>query len=233
MAISISKYKNKTMPKKVPNLKMSKPEKIFFIISQKIHAFGDAMITPVLLITFAGVLAGIASIFTNTAIVGSLASKGTVWFKIWNIITEVALIILRPSHIPIIFVIGLPTKLAKKHKSEACVECFILYLSFIYFLKLVLTYWKNNSIELAFKESVFGVPTLDMGIMGALIVVGITVYLHNHYFDLEMPEFFGIYQGMVFVYLIGFFCNVHFSIYLRICMASGSMWNSFHATFFY
>lgn len=184
---------------------MSKIEKVLFAISQKVHTFGDAMVTPVLLITFAGVLAGIASIFTNPIIVGDLAHGNTVWFQIWNTITEVALIILRPSHIPAIFVLGLPINLAKKHKSEACMECFVLYLSFIYFLKLILTYWKSNSTELAFKESMFGIPTLDMGIIGALMVVGIVLFLHNRYFDLEMPEFFGIYQGIVFIYLVGFF----------------------------
>ena len=202
--MTVFKHKTKIM-KKIPNLNMSKIEKIMFGISQKIHIFGDAMVTPVLLITFAGVLAGIASIFTNTIIVGNLANESTFWFRIWNIITEVALIILRPSHIPVLFVIGLPINLAKKHKSEACMECFILYLSFIYFLKLILTYWKNTSIELTFKESVFGIHTLDMGIIGSILVVGITIFLHNHYFDLDMPEFFGIYQGMVFVYLVGFF----------------------------
>lgn len=198
--------KSKTkIVKKLASLKMSKIEKLLFKISQNIHRFGDAMITPVLLITFAGVLAGIASIFTNPIIVGNLASENTVWFKIWNIITEVALVILRPSHLPVVFVIGLPISLTKKHKAEACMEAFILYLSFVYFLNLILTHWKSNTAELTFKESVFGIPTLDMGIIGALIVVGITLYLHHHFFGLKMPEFFGIYQGIIFVYLIGFF----------------------------
>lgn len=35
---------------------------------------------------------------------------------------------------------------------------------------------------------VAGIPTLNMGIAGTLIVSGITVWLHNRYFDTKLPS---------------------------------------------
>lgn len=188
----------------------AKIKKSLHSISQKIQKFGNAMLTPVLLITFAGVIAGIGAIFINPLIMGGVACEDTAWFKIWNIITEVALIPLRPSHLTLVFVVGIPIGLAKKNKAEACMESLVLYISFVYFLNLILKYW-GSSVGITLKEGTIGVKnvagmlTLDMGILGALAVVGIVIYLHNHYFDTNLPEFLGIYKGVVFIYVIGIF----------------------------
>lgn len=188
----------------------SKIKNFSCLVSRKIQRFGNAMITPVLLITFAGVLAVISTTLTNPILLGSLACEDTAWFKIWNMTTEVALVVLRPSHLPMIFVVGLPISLATKHKAEACLESLVLYLSFVYFLNLILTHWGNN-VGINLKEgapgvkNIVGMLTLDMGILGTIAVVGIVIYLHNRYFDLKIPKFSGMYQGMVFIYFIGFF----------------------------
>lgn len=48
------------------------------------------------------------------------------------------------------------------------------------------------------------IKTLDMGMMGALLISGIAIYLHNRFFDTRLPEALGVFKGSAFVLGIGF-----------------------------
>ena len=50
-----------------------------------------------------------------------------------------------------------------------------------------------------------GIKTLDTGIIGAIFISAIVVYLHNKFFDTKLPDFLGIFQGSSFVVILGFF----------------------------
>ncbi|SUK46804.1 PTS system, arbutin-like IIBC component [Staphylococcus aureus] len=47
-----------------------------------IKRFGSAMIVPVLMFAFFGIVLGFATLFKNPTIMGSLADQHTFWFKI-------------------------------------------------------------------------------------------------------------------------------------------------------
>ncbi|NQD99635.1 PTS alpha-glucoside transporter subunit IIBC, partial [Staphylococcus xylosus] len=51
-----------------------------------IKRFGSAMIVPVLMFAFFGIVLGFATLFKNPSIMGSIAADGTTWFKIWSVI---------------------------------------------------------------------------------------------------------------------------------------------------
>ena len=46
---------------------------------KKIQRFGGAMMAPVLLFAFTGIVVGLASVFTNAQIMGKIADPGTPW----------------------------------------------------------------------------------------------------------------------------------------------------------
>ena len=46
-----------------------------------IKRFGSAMIVPVLMFAFFGIVLGFATLFKNPAIMGSIAKDGTTWFR--------------------------------------------------------------------------------------------------------------------------------------------------------
>lgn len=50
-----------------------------------------------------------------------------------------------------------------------------------------------------------GIKTLDTGIIGAIFISAIVVYLHNRYFEKKLPDFLGIFQGSSYVVVLGFF----------------------------
>ena len=55
---------------------------------KKIQRFGGAMMTPVLLFAFTGLVVGITSVLKNPSIVGSIANPETNWFKFWQLVEE-------------------------------------------------------------------------------------------------------------------------------------------------
>ncbi|GFR34592.1 alpha-glucoside-specific PTS transporter subunit IIBC [Thermobrachium celere] len=189
---------------------------------QKIQRFGAAMFVPVLLFAFAGITAGISILFMNPDIMGSIASPGTMWFKFWFIIQEGAWTVFR--QLPLLFVVGLPIALATKAQARACLESLVLYLTFNYFVSAILSLW-GTSFGVDFSAQVggtsgltmiAGIKTLDTGMIGAILIAGIVVYLHNKYFETKLPEYLGIFQGSSFVVMIGFF--VMLPIALLMCV---------------
>lgn len=177
---------------------------------QKIQRFGGAMFTPVLLFAFAGICIGIGTLFTTEAIFGDLAAPTSFWYQCWNIVLQGGWTVF--NQLPLLFVVGLPIGLAKKQHGRACMEALVIYLTFNYFLSTMLSTW-GATFGVDFNQAVgstsglamvAGIKTLDMGMMGALLISGIAIYLHNRYFDKELPEFLGTFNGSTFVVMIGF-----------------------------
>ncbi|WP_331463340.1 alpha-glucoside-specific PTS transporter subunit IIBC [Anaerosacchariphilus polymeriproducens] len=180
-------------------------------IMEKVQRFGGAMFTPVLLFAFAGIMVGISSVCKNTDIVGALANETTLWFKIWSVVESGSWTIFK--NMPLVFVVALPIGLAKKQNARACLEALVIFLTFNYFLNQIFTFW-GDSFGVVFESgrtgitTVAGIQTLDMGMIGAILISSIVVYIHNRFFDTELPEFLGIFKGSTFVYMICFFVMI-------------------------
>lgn len=183
-------------------------------VMQKVQRFGGAMFTPVLLFSFAGVMVGLSTLFTNASIFGTMAAEGHVWYQIWYMVQEGAWMVFR--QMPLLFVIGLPIGLAKKQNARCVLEAFVIYITFNYFLAAVLQFWGpvfGVDYEAAIGGTsglamICGIKCLDTGMLGALIISGIVVWIHNRYFDKELPEWLGIFSGSSFVVMIGFFVMI-------------------------
>ena len=78
---------------------------------KKIQRFGGAMLAPVLLFSFFGIVIGFSLLFSNQTIMGDIAAPDTLWFKFWNVIAAGGW---TPFfQLPLLFVVGLPISLAK------------------------------------------------------------------------------------------------------------------------
>jgi PTS system arbutin-like IIC component len=174
---------------------------------QSIQRFGGAMLTPVLLFVFAGIMAALSTLFMNPAIMGSLADGDTLWYKVWAVVANGAWTVFR--NMPLVFAVGLPVGLAKKQNARAGLESLVLYLTFNYFLNQILSQWGPVfGVDLESGSGVTqiaGIRTLDMGILGGLVVSGIVVALHNRFFDTRLPDWLGIFRGSALIFAMGFF----------------------------
>lgn len=174
----------------------------------KLQRFGGAMFTPVLFFVYSGIVVAISTVVNNPAIVGDIANKGTLWNEMWQVIENGGWTVF--NNMEILFVIGLPLELANKAKARASLEAFVLYMTFNSFLSKILECF-GSTFHVDFSQEVGqglkmigGIKTLDTGVLGAILIAGIAIYLHNRFFDKRLPEFLGIFQGSILVAMIGF-----------------------------
>ncbi len=179
----------------------------------KFQRFGGAMFTPVVFFVFSGIIVGLTAVFTNPAIMGDLAKEGTAWYTIWKIIDSGGWTVF--NNMEVLFVIGLPLGLANKAKERASLEAFVIYMTFNYFVNQILQmFGKNVGVNINSDSAtsglkmIAGVKTLDTGVIGAILIAGIVVWLHNRYFDVRLPDWLGVFQGSAFVAMIGFFLMI-------------------------
>ena len=91
-----------------------------------IKRFGSAMIVPVLMFAFFGIVLGFATLFKNLTIMGEIANQHTFWFKLWSVIKSGGWVIF--THMEIVFIVGLPLSLAKKAPGHATLAALMGYL---------------------------------------------------------------------------------------------------------
>lgn len=177
---------------------------------QKIQRFGGAMVNAVLIFAFSGMMVGVTTLCTNQSVVGELANPDGMWYQFWSMISNGAWALF--GHIPLFFAISLPIGLAKKQHARCCMEAFVLFITFHTFLNGMLSLWGSffgvdleSGVGIA---NVAGINTLDMGVMGALLISGIAVWIHNRFYDTNLPDWLSIFRGSVFVFSIGFFVMI-------------------------
>lgn len=99
-------------------------------------------------------------------------------------------------------------------------EAVVTYLTFNYFVAAILKGW-GPALGVDFSAEVggtsglamiAGIKTLDMGMIGALMISGVTIYLHNRFYDAELPDWLGVFSGSTFVYMISFFVMLPIAI---------------------
>ena len=99
-------------------------------------------------------------------------------------------------------------------------ESLVIYLTFNYFLGAILSTWGPAfGVDFAAEvggasglTTIAGIKTLDTGMIGAILISGIVVWMHDKYFDVELPEFLGTFRGSAFVAMIGFFAMIPLAV---------------------
>ncbi|WP_321973094.1 PTS transporter subunit EIIC [Paratractidigestivibacter sp.] len=191
---------------------------------QKIQRFGGAMFTPVMLFAFAGTVVGLGTLFTTSAVMGDLAAPDSLWYQAWNVVLQGGWTVF--NQLPLLFAVSLPIGLAKKEPARCCMESLVSYLTFNYFVSQIMQTWGaqlgvdfsaevGNASGLAM---VAGIKTLDMGMVGALLISGLVITIHNQLFNFELPECLGVFSGSTFVYLVCFF------VMLPVAVAAAFVW---------
>lgn len=177
---------------------------------EKIQKFGGAMFTPVMLFAISAVLIGFGTLFTTEQIMGSLAAEGTIRRGFWDMILSGGWTVF--NQLPLLFAVSLPIGLADKQNARACMESLVIYLIFNYYISSILQTWGptfgvDYSLEVGADSglaNIAGIKTLDMGMMGALLISGVAIHLHNKYFNTRLPEWLGVFRGSAFVVALGF-----------------------------
>ncbi|MBO1308357.1 PTS transporter subunit EIIC [Enterococcus sp. 669A] len=178
-------------------------------MTQKLQRFGGAMFGPVMFMIFSSILIGLSSIFMNASIMGSLAAETNGWFKVWSLVSDAGYAVF--NQLPIMFVASIPLKLADKAKGNASVEALLTYFVFNYYIQGILNFW-GSTFNIDFSQEVggtsgltmiAGIKTLDMNIVGAILVASIVVWIHNKFYEKKLPDILNVFQGASLVAIIG------------------------------
>ncbi|NBJ68162.1 MULTISPECIES: PTS transporter subunit EIIC [Clostridia] len=120
------------------------------------------------------------------------------------------------NQFPLLFAVSLPLGLAKTAARRAAVESFVIYIIFNYFIETILSFWGSSfgvdfSIEVGGTSGltmIAGIKTLDMSVIGAILIAAIVVWIHNKWYESKLPEVLSVFQGSALVVIIGFICMI-------------------------
>lgn len=179
-------------------------------IMQAMQKFGGAMYTPVILFAFFGLTVALSIVCKNEGLLGSLAMKGTIWYDFWYVVEQGAWTVF--SQMPILFAIAVPIGFAKKEQARCAMEAFVIYMVFNYFISGFLTLhgdffgvdYSQNAGAGTGLALIANIKTLDMGMLGAIFIACISAWLHNRFYDTDIPDWLGIFKGPAFVVAVGF-----------------------------
>lgn len=171
-----------------------------------IQRFGAAMFVPVLLFPAAGMLLGLSVMLLNQDLF-PWAVEGSTWVKVSTILLQASLAVFK--NMSLVFAVGLPIALAKSASGRAVLATLVSYITFNYVVGGILQFWGPElGVNYVAGErgltDIGGILTLDTNLIGAIVIAGISVWVHNRYFDKKLPNWAAVFGGTPLVVIISF-----------------------------
>lgn len=184
-------------------------DKIFSVLQR----VGRSFMLPIAILPVAGLLLGIGSSFTNATTIEtygltSLLGNGTILHALLVIMNKVGSAVF--DNLPLIFAVGVAIGMAKKEKEVSALSAVIAYFVMNTAINAMLTITgqilENGEIAESVLEgtitSVCGIPSLQMGVFGGIIVGLGVAALHNRFYRIQLPNALSFFGGTRFVPII-------------------------------
>jgi glucose-specific phosphotransferase system IIBC component len=167
-----------------------------FGVLQKI---GKALMLPVALLPAAGLLLGIGNALQQPTTLQYLPFLDAHWIQlVANVMEDAGSIVF--GNLALIFAAGVAIGLAGD--GAAALAAIVGYLV----LNQVMSTWAGVTADMVAKDPgfamVLGIPTLQTGVFGGIIVGLIAAYCYKRFHNIEMPSFLGFFAGKRFVPII-------------------------------
>ncbi|MBP3041449.1 PTS transporter subunit EIIC [Bacillaceae bacterium Marseille-Q3522] len=167
-----------------------------FGVLQKV---GKALMLPVALLPAAGLLLGIGNAIQQETTLQYLPFLEADWVQlIATVMKDAGNIIF--SNLALLFAVGVAIGLASD--GAAALAALVGYLV----LNQVMSSWMGVTPDMLADNtglaSVLGIPTLQTGVFGGILVGLIAAFCYNRYHNIEMPSFLGFFAGKRFVPIV-------------------------------
>lgn len=188
----------------------------------------QAIMLPIALLPAAGIMLGIGGSFTNPMMIDayhiSILGQGSVLNSFLQVMTAAGGVVF--ANLPVMFALAIAVGFAKTEKGAAALAAMISYLVMNVTISKTLSVGNfidttNNTVVIfgshyaGILTDVLGITnTLSMGVFGGIISGGITVILHNRYYDVKLPDYLGFFGGVRFVPIISAFSALFYGIVL-------------------
>ncbi|GIN62093.1 PTS maltose transporter subunit IICB [Robertmurraya siralis] len=169
------------------------------------QGLGKTFMLPVALLAFMGLMLGIGSSFTSSSTIETIPFLGnSVLQTIFSFLSTIGGFAF--TYLPVLFAMAIPLGLVRYEKGVAAFSGFvgfvIMHLSINFYLTETNQLAEADKLREAGQGMVMGIQTLEMGVLGG-IIVGIIVYLlHNRFYDIQLPNSFAFFGGARFVPII-------------------------------
>lgn len=185
----------------------------FFGLLQRI---GRAIMLPVALLPAAGILLGVGIALQEQAFLDLIPFFNTYWIE------EIAVIMSSSGQIifnnlPLLFAVGIAVGLSKGD-GVAALAALIGYLIMNTTIGVIL----NIDLEMALDRNnplyavILGIPTIQTGVFGGIIVGVLAAYLYNRFYKIDLPVYLGFFSGKRFVPIV----TAVASVFLGVIMSS-------------
>ena len=177
----------------------------FFSVLQRV---GRAFMLPIALLPIAGLLLGVGASFTNTAMLEAynlvgLLGPGTFLGGVFTLLASVGTVIF--DNLPLLFAMGVALGMAENEKGTATLSAAIAFFVMHKTINTLLAL-SGRLAEGAMPEGtvadVVGIPSLQMGVFGGIIVGLGVAYLTNRFYKIRLPNVISFFGGSRFIPII-------------------------------
>lgn len=171
-------------------------KKIFGILQQ----VGKSLMLPVAILPAAGILLAFGNAFQNPALVQRLTFLSNPTFQlVAKVMEEAGGIIF--GNLSLLFAVGVAVGLAGG-EGVAGLAAIIGFLIMNITMGVILGVTPDMVAADKSYAMVVGIPTLQTGVFGGIIVGILASYLYKKYYNIELPQFLGFFAGKRFVPIV-------------------------------
>ena len=195
-------YNNPTSSRKVWDFFMKSK---FFGVLQRI---GRSFMLPIAILPVAGLLLGIGASFTNVTMLEAynlmgIMGPGTFLYSVFTLLSSVGTVIF--DNLPILFAMGVALGMAENEKATATLSAAIAFFVMhkaINALLLITGKLEEGVMQEGTVANVVGIPSLQMGVFGGIIVGLGVAALTNRFYKIKLPNVISFFGGTRFIPII-------------------------------
>lgn len=174
-----------------------------------LQKLGQQFMLPISILPVAGILLGVGSSFTNPAVIEmynlqGILNDGTFLYGVLSILADAGDIIF--SHLGLLFGISVAFGMAKSEQGTAALSAIIGY--FVMYATLTSTI--NNFRDVEALSEIQGLitpylgfdQTMNLGVLGGILLGIIVSILHNKYYQIDLPEALSFFGGTHFIPIV-------------------------------
>jgi len=162
---------------------------------KQLQQVGKAFMLPIAILPAAGLLLGIGGALSNPTTVATYpVLNNRVLQAIFTVMSSAGEVVF--ANLALLLCVGLCIGLAKRDKGTAALAGVTGY--------FVMTATIKALVKLYMAEG----ASIDTGVVGAIVVGSVAVYLHNRYSNIQLPQFLGFFGGSRFVPIVTSFASI-------------------------
>ena len=175
-----------------------------------LQELGKTFMFPVSTLSAMGLLVGIGSAVTSPYIIKTFPALGNeVVQAIFSFINTIGGFGF--TYLPVMFAMAIPFGLSKRNKGVGAIAAFAGYVSMNLAINFVLGYQGSlveaDAMKAAGQSMVLGIQSIEMGVLGGIVVGLVTNALLKHFQDIVLPDAFSFFGGIRFVPIASIIAN--------------------------